>query len=71
MTGETIRILQRDNNTPILFNTGAILRKSIRLTLNLQPCVKRPKHRVHIMNEFVSYASWAPEGLGGWEKEEC
>jgi hypothetical protein len=69
-TGETVRLLARFEATPVLFNTGAILRQPIELLLGLKPCVKRPRHRVHIMNEFVSYSNWPAEGLGGWEKDE-
>jgi len=70
-TGETLRLLARSSNsTPILFNTGAILRRSIRLILGLRACTIRPKHRVQLMNEFVTYANFQTKRLGGFEKEE-
>lgn len=53
-----------------MFNTGAILRKPISLLLNLHPCVVRPRHRVAIMNPFLTYTSYDAKGLGGWDKED-
>lgn len=69
LTGETIRLLSKTSKTPVMFNTGAILRKPIGLVLSCYPCVKRPRHRVHLMNEFVTYTNWECERLGGWEKD--
>ena len=69
--GETIRLLSRSSaKTAVLFNTGAILRKPIRLVLGCRPCVKRPRHRVHLMNEFISFTNFDSPRLEGWEKEE-
>jgi hypothetical protein len=70
-TGESIRLLAKEGGkTPLLFNTGAILRKPIALLLNCRPCVTRPRHRVHLMNEFISYTNYEATSLGGWEAEE-
>lgn len=69
-TGETVRLLAKSSACPVMFNTGAVLRKPMRLLLNCRPCVTRPKHRVQIMNPFLTYTNFDAKSLGGWEEDE-
>jgi len=70
-TGETMALLCRTDQTPMLLNTGAILRELVFAELGLRECVWFPTHSKHIQNEFRSYCNYASDAFGGFSNSSA
>ena len=65
-----MRLLRRTAASPVLFLTGAVMRRVAASALGCRPCVFRPQHSSKLGNEFYLYTSYEPPAdgrLGGWD----
>jgi hypothetical protein len=67
-TGETIKLLHRSEHGKTIYNTGAILEEAIFRVLGLRKLVWQPRHSSHLSNTFYSFANYASERFGGFDK---
>lgn len=70
-TASTIRALARHADAPVLLLTGAVMRGCALRELRARPCVWQPEHKSKLGNDFLCYATWPAELLGGWAPEEA
>ena len=65
-TGETMRLLCKNKDTPRIFCTGAVMENSIYLILGLRRNKFEPKHASKLSNEFCCYTNYQSERFGNW-----
>jgi hypothetical protein len=65
-TIETMKLLARDENTPMCFNTGAVMAEAIYKHAGFRETRFHPEHASKLGNEFSSFTNYEPANMGGW-----